>query len=360
MKQILTFLLLIVSIVDLNGQNNIIELNHEKFAIPGQNFFITEVIDGRRDKENIGFVQLGAFNKKVTAYFKNGLENSLNAYFTESQTVYDNFEPLLLRITYLEIYEKTTINELGRADIKVEFYKTCGDSVSKIFEAEAYEEEYGMDVTKGHEKRIRSVLTKCLTELAQTDWKSVETEWIAKEDAVQRIPDDQPKAFVENKKRINAPWADLFNIYYSVGNNAKGLSFQYLGYADTIQIKQWFIPVSYTLSVYMIRSGILEGTDYVSSGSFTGGVLIPFNRKLSERFYLSLQAGLGLGFESLKDVQENVETRFIVDAVTKQYIMLIPVKDAGINLGLGVHQYFVTSSLYNYDLGVDFMVGFKF
>jgi len=360
MRIFLTLLLILLSIFELNAQKNIIKLKHEKLIIPGQNFYIKEVIDGRKNKENIGFVQVGAFNKKVIANFADGLENEFRDYFLNSQTIFSNFEPIILRVTYLDIYEKTTFRELGRAEIKLEFYKIDNGKVGKIFETEAFEEEYAADVTRGHERRIRKVLTQCLIEFAQSQWDNIEPEWIALNELKEEISDVEQTAYSIDKRIISAPWADLTNIHISTGLNTNGFHVQYFGYADTIRVKQWFIPVSYTLSFIEVKPASIKNNEYRSMSSYKGCILIPFMNKINDRFYLSIQGGIGLGFESLHDFEYNVKNRFIFDAISNQFIMIIPKRDFGLNLGIGTYEYFVTSKISKWDIGLKFIFGFKF
>jgi len=360
----------------LQAQEYYIKLKHEPIIIPGQNFYITEVVDGRLNQTDIGFVQTGAFNKKVRADFEHGLATELTDYFRTCQTVFSNFEPILLRVTYLDIYEKTTFNELGRVDIRVEFYRVVDDMVIKIYQADAYEEEYGMDVTKGHEKRIRKVLTRCLNDFAKSgvtrEIPLVQTEneeaipkepqsgWMAQEELEQTPVVVEETHFSADKKRITAPWADNINFMYSTGFNTTGFQIQYLGWADTIRHGQWFMPFTYSFSFYAIKPGLLNNTDYQSMTSITGGVLLPFCMRLNDHLYLSLQGGLGIGFESLQYPDESNVNHFIFDATANQYLMLLPVKNAGVNLGIGVYEYFVTSRVYSWDVGLKFMFGVKF
>jgi hypothetical protein len=84
MKAVFIFIFLFGFCSIAYGQEEFIELQHEPVDFKAEGFFIKNVIDGRADKESIGFVQKGIFKKtKVYDSFKHGLETAIyNSYVT--------------------------------------------------------------------------------------------------------------------------------------------------------------------------------------------------------------------------------------------------------------------------------------
>ena len=64
------------------GSVNYISLLPEHFKIENRNFYISKVIDERKNKFSLGISQVGPFNKKAVTKFKNGLENSFFNFMT--------------------------------------------------------------------------------------------------------------------------------------------------------------------------------------------------------------------------------------------------------------------------------------
>jgi len=107
----------------------------------------------------------------------------------------------VIKIAHLNISEKTTFtNEIGRAEIKLEFYKVNNGKLGKIYETEAFVEESGMDVTRGHEKRIRSVLKTCINSFNNSNWKSKKPEFEEMESVIADKTDVTDTSFSGEKQ----------------------------------------------------------------------------------------------------------------------------------------------------------------
>jgi len=78
-----------------------------------------------------------------------------------------------MKIVEFKISERRTMSrEYGEAVLKVDFYARGEDNqLIKLFHTESFISEFGVDVTKGHEKRVRHVLVNCLEKFAASNWK---------------------------------------------------------------------------------------------------------------------------------------------------------------------------------------------
>jgi len=174
MKAVFIFIFLFGFCSIAYGQEEFIELQHEPVDFKAEGFFIKNVIDGRADKESIGFVQKGIFKKtKVHASFKHGLETAIYNYLEKSLRQDKTSVPVVLRITHLNISESKSLPVKGKAEVKMEFFREKNGSLGKLYEAEAFVEKPAINVTKTHEERIREVIITCLESFNKSDWQSV-------------------------------------------------------------------------------------------------------------------------------------------------------------------------------------------
>ena len=156
------------------GQEELIVLQNEPITFKADGYYIEKVIDARKDKANIGFVQKGVFKKtKVDAKLKDGIEKSIYNYLNESFGQDPNTVPIVLRITQLQISESKSLPVTGKAEIKMEFCREKDGNLGKLYDAEAYVEKPAVNVTKTHEERIREVITSCLESFNETDWQTI-------------------------------------------------------------------------------------------------------------------------------------------------------------------------------------------
>ena len=157
------------------SQDETIELQNEPIEFDADGFYVKKVVDTRKNKDDIGFVQKGVFKKtKVEAHLKNGVEKGIYTYLQENFNQDRNGVPIVLHITELEISETKSLPIAGKAEIKIEFYRERDGSIGKLYESEAFVEQPAVNVTKTHEERIREVISTCLESFNQSDWKTVE------------------------------------------------------------------------------------------------------------------------------------------------------------------------------------------
>ena len=175
MKSILVILLTLGIYFPGYSQDEIIELQNEPIEFDADGFYIKKVVDARKNKDDIGFVQKGVFKKiKVDAQLKDGVEKAVFDYLKENFDQDKNGIPIVLHITELKISESSSLPISGKAEIKMEFYRFKDGSIGKLYESEAFVEKPAVNVTKTHEERIREVIATCLESFNKSDWKTVE------------------------------------------------------------------------------------------------------------------------------------------------------------------------------------------
>jgi hypothetical protein len=358
MKRILIVLFVIFNSF-CYSQEKVIELKNEPVEIEINDFYISVVIDGRQNQENIGFVQTGIFNKKVKADLVGGVESSIYQYLKTSFSFDTNKIPIVVKIIYLNISEKTAFsNEIGRAEIKLEFYKVAGGKLGKIYESEAFVEEPGMDVTKGHEKRIRSVLKTCINSFNNSDWKSINPEFEEMESVIADEADKTETSFSEINQETGR-WNSLLTFNKTFGINATGWGLSYYGYTKN-EKSDWIIPWVVSIESFTINTDYFSQFDYQEAKLNYWMPGISAFKKLNDNFYASFTFLIPIGNETLTDFNGNETDNFLIGLAPTQGIYFIPKSNFGFTFGVGIYERLLTSEVYKSDFGFKVEVGIKF
>lgn len=188
-----------------------VNLPAQPMSISDNRFYIQEVIDGRIDQSNIGFVMVGAFNKKVPSYLAGDFKNTLKSYFDTSFNPSSDKTPIIIKIAKFEISESTRINgEFSRAEIEMEFFKTSEGKIGKLFETEAFVEKVSfLDVTEYHEENIRNVFEQCFKSFIDSNWETTEVVWEEKTSVEKVIANEESKVLSIVVKKSSSG-----NLYY--------------------------------------------------------------------------------------------------------------------------------------------------
>ena len=334
MKKILIVLFIFFHILSY-GQKKLIELKNEPVDIKLNGFYISSVIDGRENHDNIGFVRVGMFNKKVNADLSGGVEHSVLNYINNSLIVDTNLVPIVIKIVYLNISENTTFSsEIGRAEIKVEFYQLEDGKLGKLYETEAFLEEPGMDVTKGHEKRIRKILITCLKSFNNSDWRSNLPVYVEKEKILSEKENISETSFTKlNQEKVR--WNSLLTFNKTFGINAEGWGFSYYGY--TVKEKSnWIIPWVVSIESFTIN------TDYFSQFNYQKAKLnywmpgLSAFKKLNDNLFVNLTFLIPIGSETLTDFNGHKTDNFLIGIAPTQGLYFIPKSNFGITFGIGI------------------------
>lgn len=339
-------------------------LKNSLIRLPKQEFFLQSVIDGRGNNENIGFVMKGAFNKRVDADLFGGLEKSFGEFYTYALTKDTLKTPIIMRVVFLYISEKNNgTNETGKAEIKVEFYKVEGNRLGKVYETEAIAEETGEDVTAGHERRLRKVLETIILSFNNSDWATVDPEYVEAERILARR-----SAILGNELNPEEyHWISLVMTNAAFGSNAEGWGGSYMGFS-TKPRRGWFIPVVVGLDritvdpSLFVRAGFDEKANIkFNYGKVGSGVI----RRLGEEFHFLFGLNVMGGPEELTRINLNdntstISTSFIVGGEASQSFYFISRGRVGFFLGAGLYERYFSSQVYKADIGLRIEAGVKF
>ncbi len=327
-----------------------------------QKFYIQSVIDGRGNTSEIGFVHKGSFNKKIQVDLQNGLEKSLNDFYRYAVTPDTTLAPIVMRVVFFQISEHTDgPSEIGKAEIKVEFYKKNAEGKwGKVFETEAVDEETAPDVTASHERRIRKVLENVILAFNNSNWQNVQTEYIEFSE-IKGQKSILLNNTLEPEKKI---WVSLLPIHAAFGTNAEGWGVSYMGFSSSLR-GNWAIPFSISYDKYVIDPGLLVRAGYEKATLNYGKIGVGAMRKIGDDFHFVFNMNIPLGFEELEKFNPLAQTttvtnRFIFGFEPTQSFYFITRSRVGFYLGAGIYERFLSSKVYKNDIGLKIEAGLKF
>lgn len=174
-KKLLLILLIIICANKMVAQEKMHLITLEPETVLDADFYISEILDDRQIKENIGVAQKGLMNKQVPANFSEDFSAHLMNYFSAILPEKPSAEPLILKIHKLYISERTAaMSELGTCEVELEFLR---EENGKLYALDTYEskvEGKGADVTVKHDERIQEAIQNCIREFSDSDWKNKE------------------------------------------------------------------------------------------------------------------------------------------------------------------------------------------
>lgn len=267
MKQFFIFSFLIVSFSGLRAQKEL-QVTITPDLPLSTNFYISEIIDARPLKENIGVAQRGMFNKQVSAQFSEDFIPHLQSYFNGLLPSEASKTPLILKVHQLYISERTAaMSELGSCDVNLEFLKEENGRQYSLGQFSSKVENGGLDVTAGHDKRIKQAIQECVEQFALSNWDDSEVENVL----VQNEQHFQP---LENLKKglyhhfgelkSNSPKTDI--PYYSkmISQSKKAQHYQVFESNKKKRIKNLF-GYSDGTHVYLNASRYTQGEYFIQS-----------------------------------------------------------------------------------------------
>lgn len=170
MKRILLFFALL-GVFQLTHAEKIHEISlvYEDIDLSNRKFYIDSVMDVRDYKKDIGVVQIGLFNTKYPAQLEGGLESALKTFFIISLPKQNDQIPINIKVKTFVISERTRLaDEYAFADITLDYYH--GNNL--LFSDKQHIEVFGVDVTRMHEKNIRTILAKSIQEFNKSQWQA--------------------------------------------------------------------------------------------------------------------------------------------------------------------------------------------
>lgn len=175
-KNFYTHLLLVLIPLLSHSQDHYeVKLADDTLNIDGQ-FYISNVIDNRSNKHEIGMVYSTETGSYVRAVLPDELEKVLESYFSHTMAPAGEKTPVTLVIRQLEIGEKKSGTlALNYATISADFYVED----KRVFRNKQRVQVASRGQLKPHEANIRKALERILTTFHYSDWRSMANKGVA-------------------------------------------------------------------------------------------------------------------------------------------------------------------------------------
>lgn len=165
MQRLLLIAVSILFIQSVFGQKKEHIIRFKKIdPISIQNYQITEIIDKRVIKDNVGFAQKGMANRKVLAKFSKPFKKHL-LNVTQKLVNSSKGDSIVLLVHDFHVSEVTkAMSESGIFRYHLEFAKRIDRKLYSLWSTEGTIEESKLEVTNSHPKRILAGIKKALVE----------------------------------------------------------------------------------------------------------------------------------------------------------------------------------------------------
>lgn len=288
------------------SQTHFFSLSDQKIELSNHPYNVTNVIDERSDKSNIGWTQKGMMNVKVNANFANPLEKEVTNFLNTN--LGSSGPNIQLIIRTLKISEKTGFSkERGFCELSVDFLLENGSQTFRVLQTSLTSEVAGTDVTKKHPKNIASAFNLCFDELSKVDLSNtVSFLALSSDGSTSEIPDSVKYDFpifkeeiktgiytsyeelknnspsntedfvIEKKPRTNEPWIGTYEIVPKFKETSKKVKkvwgIAYEGQVYVYHQKEFFPIEIQDYELFFYGYGI-PSNESISTGAFVGGLI---------------------------------------------------------------------------------------
>lgn len=354
-----------------------ISLEPARFEITSPSFYIKEVIDSRKDKQNIGYTK-DDLDEKVAITLKSGVPKAMQEFVSQSLVQTPQATPIILQVFYLQVKEEQTSSSeiTARAEIKLVFYekeqvskypgkhgtvsRSVGAKLKKIYSIEHYEDKVfaasaQADIVGSQEKRIRSLLEYCLKKFAEERQANRLTSEYVSSKVLGKLSTEKGLAITKNKPL--GQWHNLLTFKRSAGLHTQGWQVSYIGFSNRDEI---IVPFVFSLGQSQIRDATIKGAEYRVIDAYTLSFGSQAYIKLFSNLYANVTLNVPVGLEILRNRQEEKSQSFLIGIGSKQGLMYVPKSSLGIVLGGNVFQQLQTSRVFRTNWGFELEIGIKF
>jgi len=359
---LLVLLFSLFSFLKMSAQSETVVIKKSLLRLPNQQFYLINVLDGRTDKSEIGFFTQGPFNKRVPANFGGTLEDAFSSYLNFALSKDSTKSPIVMKVINFKISEREDgAEEIGKAELKVEFYVSDKDKLAKVFQTEAVAEEKGADISLSHERRIRKVLENVLMAFNNSAWQ--ETSLVYEPMSLVKAQLTEVK---KSDNQASKKWNNLVTAHGAIGTNAEGWGVSYYGF-NVKESGGWFLSYSIAYDNYVVDPGLVIRKGYNSIDLNYGKIGVGLMRRIGEDFHFAFNALVPIGSENLTStisggpigsIRES--TNFVIGLEPQQCFYFITKSKVSLVLGAGIYERFTTSKVYNFDIGLRIEIGVKF
>lgn len=175
-KLVFTIAIHILVVIGLHCQESTYQITLEPERSLEKEFYVSEVLDFRLHKANIGVAISGIFDEEKPAQFSEDFKTHLTKAFDILLPPVESQTPLIVRVKKLFISERiSTFYELGRCEMELEFLRQSESRLYTLGSFSSVIEKKGLDLTESHHERIVDALVDCIVKFSKSDWKNKNT-----------------------------------------------------------------------------------------------------------------------------------------------------------------------------------------
>lgn len=338
-----------------------ISLKPIKFDLSSASFYIQEVVDSRKDQQNIGYTK-DALEEKVAIRLEPTLPKAIQTFINQSLVPTPKASPVILQILYLQVKEEQTTHEqiTARAEVKLAFYEKEHTKLKKIYSIEHYKDDVfatsaQASIAGSQEQRIRHLLEHCLRKFAEArKAQQLTTQYVSPQVLSEPSTIDQLNI---TKNKPLGQWHHVITYKKKLGHHTQGWQVSYIGFSDREEIT---VPFMFSLGQSQVREATIKGAEYRVIDAYTMSLGGQVYIKLFSDLYANMTLSVPVGLEVLRDRQEKSSQNFLIGIGSKQGLMYIPKSSLGVVLGASVFQQAQTSRLFRTNWGFELEIGIKF
>ena len=360
--RVLAYLIAFWLVVPQLGYTQVhITLKPSQWKVDAPSFYIQEVIDSRKDQQNIGYTKNG-LDEKVAIKLTPNVPKSIQIFTNQSLVKNAQARPIILQILYLKVKEEqTSASEItARAGIKLTFYEKKPNKLKRLYTIEHYADEVyptsgKSNILASQEKRIRGLLEYCLTKFEEeSQAKRLNAEEI--DPKVLSKPSTIDELQITKDKPLGH-WHNLITFKRSMGHHTQGWQVSYIGFSNR---KEIIVPFIFSLGQSQTKEATTRRSEYRVVDAYTFSFGSQVYIQLLPNFYANVSLNVPVGIELLRDRQEKKSQNFLIGIGSTQGLMYIPKSALGLVLGGSVYQRLQTSRIFSTDWGFELSIGIKF
>ncbi|UII74775.1 hypothetical protein LV716_10915 [Flagellimonas sp. HMM57] len=319
-----------------------------------QKFYIENVLDDRQEPR-IGVFE-NSSGREIDLILNGGASLAIKRFTDLAIPKKMGNTPITIRIKSLEIQQaQTGIDEITtRAYIRLSFCSGAELQHGELFNVNRYEEEVftigeHLKIRETHEKRIRSALEYCIL-----SFQSFFNKNGSDSNKGNEIISHSGSSSLENRTPLGK-WYDLLTFKRMFNRYDNGWEVSYLGFADSNS--KFIVPFEISYGQLTAKSDFLKSKGYDSLDSYSLGGGFNGLLKIVPGLYLNLGVNMPLGVEILRGLDNKRSHNFLIGIGASQGIKVIPWKNFGLVVGIGVSEMIQTSKIYKSNLGWEIEFG---
>ena len=340
-----------------------IELKSKPVHLRLDSFYVSEVIDARAIKREIGSTNAGSGESEQPVYLREGISKSFKNYIDSVVTMDKTTRAIILAVEELFVSEQAYLAyEAGYAKLRVSFLVRENENYYSLYQTVTNAEGSHIDATKTHEERIRQVIYKALHEFNQQDVLQLEKKPYVFEEAVFTSPFSEIGVnddLLYNEKNTGRFYSHL-TAYGVYGMTVNSLGLAYMGY-NYNSAHKWFIPFDLMVEIWndiTLNDTQLATMKSVRLSYFRLG--LSGIRYLGKNFFVKFTLMMPIGREDITYMDGFQQKDVVTGISAMQGIWVTTKTKFGVNFGVSCFQQRLTSSIYPWNFGLQINAGFTF